>query len=71
VALGAMGFFLDSKLSLLGSTVFYFPQWESMMNELKKKRSKIKRALAHITAGYISSINLGKVPSYKSLEINA
>ena len=25
VALGALGFFLDIKLSLLGSTVFYFP----------------------------------------------
>jgi hypothetical protein len=70
VALGAMGFFLDSKLSLLNSTVFYFPQWELMMSELKKKKSKIKRALARITAGYISSTNLAKVPSYKSLDIS-
>jgi hypothetical protein len=70
VALGALGFFLDSNLSLLGSTVFYFPQWESMMKEQTMRKSKTKRALARTMVGYISSINLGKVPSYKSLDIN-
>jgi hypothetical protein len=71
VALGALGFFLDIKLSLLGSTVFYFPQWNTMMEEAMKNKSKIKRALARTTVGYISSINLAKVPSYKLQEINA
>ena len=71
MALGALGFFLDSKLSLLKSTAFYFPQWESMMNEVKNKNSKIKRALGRITVGYMSSTNLLKVPSYNSQAINA
>lgn len=71
VALGAMGFFLDIKLSLLGSTVFYFPQWNTMMEEAMKNKNKIKRALARTTVGYISSTNLAKVPSYKLQEINA
>jgi len=70
MALGALGFFLDSKLSLLKSTAFYFPQWESVMNEVKNKSSKIKRALARTTVGYISSTNLLKVPSYNSQAIN-
>jgi hypothetical protein len=71
IALGALGFFLDSKLSLSKSTVFCFPQWDTMMNEVMKKKSKIKRALARTTAGYLSSTSLQKVPSYTSLEINA
>lgn len=71
VALGALGFFLDIKLSLLGSTVFYFPQWNTMMEEAMKNKNKIKRALARTTVGYISSTNLAKVPSYKLQEINA
>jgi hypothetical protein len=71
IALGALGFFLDSKLSLSKSTVFCFPQWDTMMNEVMKKKSKIKRALARTTAGYLSSTSLQKVPSYTSLGINA
>ena len=70
LALGALGFFLDSKLSLLKSTVFYFPQWDTMMNEVKNKSSKMKRALGRITVGYMSSTNLLKVPSYNSQAIN-
>jgi hypothetical protein len=71
IALGALGFFLDSKLSLSKSTVYCFPQWESMMNEVTKKSSKIRTALARTTVGYISSTNLLKVPFYNSLAINA
>ena len=71
MALGALGFFLDSKLSLLKSTVYYFPQWESVMSEVKNKNSKIKRALERITVGYMSSTNLLKVPSYNSQAISA
>jgi len=71
MALGALGFFLDSKLSLLKSTVFYFPQWDTMMNEVKNKKGKMRRALERITVGYMSSTNLLKVPSYNSLETNA
>jgi hypothetical protein len=70
MALGALGFFLDSKLSLLKSTVYYFPQWDTMMNEVKNKNSKIKRALERITVGYMSSMNLLKVPSYNSQAIS-
>jgi hypothetical protein len=71
MALGALGFFLDSKLSLLKSTAFYFPQWESMMSEVKNKKGKMRRALERITVGYMSSTNLLKVPSYNSQAINA
>jgi hypothetical protein len=71
MALGALGFFLDSKLSLLKSTVYYFPQLESKMNEVTNKKSKTKTLLARTTAGYISSINLLKVPSYNSQAISA
>jgi hypothetical protein len=70
MALGALGFFLDSKLSLLKSTAFYFPQWDTMMNEVKNKKGKMRRALERITVGYMSSTNLLKVPSYNSLAIN-
>jgi hypothetical protein len=70
IALGALGFFLGSNLSLSKNITSYSQQWESMMSEVKKKKSKIRRALALTTAGYISSINLLKVPSYNSLEIN-
>jgi hypothetical protein len=71
MALGALGFFLDSKLSLLKSTAFYFPQWDTMMSEVKNKKGKMRRALDRITVGYMSSTNLLKVPSYNSLETNA
>ena len=71
MALGALGFFLDSKLSLLKSTVYYFPQWESVMSEVKNKKGKMRRALERITVGYMSSTNLLKVPSYNSQVINA
>lgn len=70
VALGALGFFLGSNLSLSKNTESSSQQWELMMNEVKKKKSKIQRALALTTVGYISSMNLLKIPSYKSLEIN-
>lgn len=71
LALGALGFFLDSKLSLSKSTVSCFPQWELMMSEVMKKKNKIRRVLALTTAGYLSSTSLLKVPSYNSLVINA
>lgn len=70
VALGALGFFLGSNLSLSKNTESSSQQWESMMNEVKKKKSKIQRALALTTVGYISSMNSLKIPSYKSLETN-
>ena len=70
IALGALGFFLDSNLSLSKNTPSSSQQWELMMSEAKKKNSKMKRALARITVGFISSINLLRVPSYKSLAIN-
>jgi hypothetical protein len=70
IALGALGFFLGSNHLLLESTPSSSLQWELMMNEVKKKKSKIQRALARTTVGYISSMNLLKVPSYNSLEIN-
>jgi hypothetical protein len=70
IALGALGFFLGSNLSLSKNITSYSQQWESMMNEVKKKKNKIQRALVLTTAGYISSMNLLKAPSYNSLEIN-
>jgi len=70
IALGALGFFLGSNRLLSENMASSSLQWELMMNEVKKKNSKIQRALARITVGYISSMNLLKVPSYKSLEIN-
>lgn len=70
LALGALGFFLGSNHLLSKNTESSFLQWELMMNEVKKKNSKIRKALARTTVGYISSINLLKVPSYNSLEIN-
>lgn len=70
IALGALGFFLGSNHLLLGNTASSSLQWELMMNEVKKKKSKIQRALARTTVGYISSMNLLKVPSYTSLETN-
>ena len=70
IALGALGFFLGSNHLSSKNTASSSLQWELMMNEVKKKKSKIRRALARITVGYISSMNLLKVPSYKSQEIN-
>jgi len=71
LALGALGFFLGSNHLLSKNTESSFLQWELMMSEVKKKNSKIRRALARTTVGYISSINLLKVPSYNSQAINA
>jgi hypothetical protein len=71
MALGALGFFLDSNLSLSKNTTSSSQQWELMMNEVKSKSSKMKRALARTTVGYISSISLLKVPSYNSQAISA
>jgi hypothetical protein len=71
VALGALGFFLGSNLSLSKNTTSYSQQWESMMNEVRSKKSKIRTALSLTTAGYISSMNLLKAPSYNSQAINA
>jgi len=70
LALGALGFFLGSNNSLLKNTPSSFLQWELMMNEVKNKKSKIARLLARTTVGYISSINLLRVPSYNSQAIN-
>ena len=70
LALGALGFFLGSNHLLSKNTTSSSLQWELMMNEAKNKSSKMKRALARITVGYISSINLLKVPSYNSQAIN-
>lgn len=70
IALGALGFFLGSNHLSSKNTASSSLQWELMMNEVKKKNSRIRRALARITVGYISSMNLLKVPSYKSLETN-
>ena len=70
MALGALGFFLDSNLSLSKNTTSSSQQWELMMNEVKSKSSKMKRALALTTVGYLSSINLLKVPSYNSQAIS-
>jgi hypothetical protein len=70
IALGALGFFLGSNTSLSKNTPSSFLQWELMMNEVKNKKSKIARLLARTTVGYISSINLLRVPSYSSQAIN-
>ena len=70
LALGALGFFLGSNNSLLKNTPSSFLQWELMMNEVKNKKSKMARLLARTTVGYISSINLLRVPSYNSQAIN-
>ena len=70
LALGALGFFLGSNHLLLKNTESSFLQWELMMSEVKNKKGKMRRALARTTVGYISSINLLKVPSYNSQEIN-
>jgi hypothetical protein len=70
LALGALGFFLGSNHLLLKNTESSFLQWELMMSEVKNKKGKMRRALARTTVGYISSINLLKVPSYNSLAIN-
>jgi len=70
LALGALGFFLDSNLSLSKNTASSSQQWELLMNEVKKKKSKIQRALARTMVGYISSMNLLKIPSYKSQVTN-
>jgi len=70
IALGALGFFLGSNHLLSKNTTSSFLQWELMMNEVKNKKNKIQRVLARTTVGYISSMNLLKVPSYNSLETN-
>jgi len=70
LALGALGFFLGSNHLLSKNTESSFLQWELMMSEVKNKKGKMRRALARTTVGYISSINLLKVPSYNSQEIN-
>jgi len=69
VALGALGFFLGTA-TLLSNDIPSFSQLlELKTNVVKKKESKIKRALALTTAGYISSMNWQTVPSYQSQEI--
>ena len=70
LALGALGFFLGSNHLLSKNTESSFLQWELMMSEVKNKKGKIRRALARTTVGYISSINLLKVPSYNSQAIS-
>lgn len=70
MALGALGFFLGSNNLLSENTPSSFLQWESMMNEVKNKKSKMRRLLARTMVGYISSINLLKVPSYNSQAIS-
>ena len=70
IALGALGFFLGSNHLSSKNTESSSLQWELMMKEVTKKNSKIQRALARTTVGYISSMNLLKVPSYQSQEIN-
>jgi hypothetical protein len=70
LALGALGFFLGSNNLLSKNMESSFLQWESLTNEAPKKNSKMKKLLARITAGYISSINLLKVPSYNSQVIS-
>jgi hypothetical protein len=70
LALGALGFFLGSNHLLSKNMELSSPQWESLMNGVMKKKNKIQKVLARTTVGYISSMNLLKIPSYKSLEIN-
>lgn len=68
VALGALGFFLGTA-TLLSSDIPSFSQMlELKTNEVKKRKSKTKQALALTTVGYISSMNWQTVPSYTSQE---
>ena len=65
VALGAMGFFLDSKVPFFENSQTYFPKWEEMMMMIKKtSKSKMKQRLTNIMAGWLLSTSLQRHPSY-------
>jgi len=68
VALGALGFFLGTATLLSSDIPSYSQLLESRTNVPMKRKNKINNLLARITAGYISSMNWQKVPSYQSLE---
>lgn len=66
VALGAIGFFLDSNMQVLKSTQIYFPDYNETMKTMKTEmKSKMKSRLANTMAGYIRSTNLQKPRSYQ------
>ena len=72
VALGALGFFLDSKAPFFENSQTYFPKWEEMMTMIKiTSPNKRKQRLTNIMAGWLLSTNLQKHPSYKSQETTA
>lgn len=65
VALGALSFFLSSKLTLLNDSQISFPTWDEIQTTMKKEmKSKTKFRLANIMAGYTRFMNLQKLPSY-------
>lgn len=66
VALGALGFFLGTATLLSSDTLSYSQMLGLKMKEVKRKKSRIKQALALTTAGYLSSMSWQKVPSYQS-----
>ena len=70
VALGAMGFFLDTNAMLLSNSQIYsLAPMEEQIKEKMSKMNKMKRRLLNTMAGYIHSMNLAKRPSYPSQEI--
>jgi hypothetical protein len=66
VALGAIGFFLDSNMQVLKSTQIYFPDYTTTMETMKKEmKSKTKYRLASTMVGSIRSTSLQKPRSYQ------
>lgn len=71
IAMGAMGFFLDTNAMLLtNSQAYSLKQIEEVIKTETKKLSKIKRRYLNTMVGYIHSTNLLRRPSYPSQEIN-
>lgn len=65
VALGAMTFFLSTKLQLSKDTQTSSLNWDKMQVMMKEEtKSKIKLALRNTMAGYILSTTLAKPRSY-------
>ena len=66
IALGALTFFLSSKVTLLNDSQISFPTWEEMQKVMRAEmKSKAKFRLANTMVGYLRSTNLAKHPSYQ------
>jgi len=68
IGLGALNFFMLVELSLSKNTASYFPSLKMMIQNMMKKKNKIKSALLSTILGYTFSTKFLRLKSYKSQE---